>query len=199
MTRKSILTMFVALGAMSFFTSCESDDDSPSVASEIVIDASAYDKWAYFSFEADTVVSIDDFSTSTGWDIAFHRSDIRVNCGQAGPGLGGSYSCGKVGFDSVLEAPADGYSLNTTIKILEKFVMPPVYAEVPGDTLVAKWMTLDVSNDGERTYNYSDNIYVIRTAEGKYAKIWLKNYFDETKSGYITMKYSYQPSGSRKF
>jgi len=200
MIKGKFLIMSVVLGAMAFFVACESDDDSSTPASEIVIDASAYDSWTYFSFDADTVVSIDNFSTSTVWDIAFHRSDIRVNCGQSGPGLGGSYCYGAIDYNSVNEAPSDGYSLNTTINILESYTMPPVYVTVPGDTLVSKWLTIVTSNTAAPTYTFSDNIYAIRTASGKYAKIWLKDYFNEQgKGGYITMKYQYQPNGSREF
>lgn len=202
MKKKLLLIIAVALGAMAFFASCESDDNStPTPKSKtVVIDATAYDTWTYFSFDADTIIAVSNFLTSTQWDIAFHRSDVRVNCGQSGPGNGGAFSFGKVGFESVFEAPADGYSLNTTINILESYKMPPVYITVPGDTLVSKWMTIVTSNTSAPTYLYSDNIYAIRTASGKYAKVWLKDYFNDLgKSGHITMTYKYQPSGSREF
>lgn len=198
MIKKTTIALLV-FATFAFLISCEKDETTSQSAKTITIDASAYRSWTYFSFEKDTVVSINDYTTSTDWDIAFHRSDIRVNCGQSGPGLGGSYSMGKVNFSSVAEAPAEGYSLNTTINILESYTMPPVYITVPGDTLVSKWLKI-VTDVAPPTYEYSDNIYIIRTANGKYAKIWLSNYFNSnSKSGYITMKYQYQPNGSRQF
>ena len=43
-------------------------------------------------------------------------------------------------------------------------------------------------------------VYVVRTADGKYAKILIESFHNaEGKSGYINMKYSYQPDGGRKF
>ncbi|HPV57441.1 MAG TPA: HmuY family protein [Tenuifilaceae bacterium] len=199
MIKKTTLFTAFALAAVTFLISCEKDETSPKSGKVIEINASAYNAWTYFSFDEDTVVNITNYTTSTDWDIAFHRSDVRVNCGQAGPGQGGSYNMGKINFNSVTEAPADRYSLNTTINILESYTMPPVYVTAPGDTLVSKWMTITTSNTAPPTYNYSDNIYVIRTAKGKYAKIWLTNYFNkQSQSGHITMKYVYQASGSRQ-
>ncbi len=199
MIKKTTIAL-LAFATFAFLISCEKDETTSQSGKVIEINASAYNAWTYFSFDEDTVVSITDYTTSTNWDIAFHRSDVRVNCGQAGPGQGGSYNMGKVNFNSVTEAPADGYSLNTTIQILESYTMPPTYVTVPGDTLVSKWMTITTSNTAPPTYNYSDNIYVIRTAKGKYAKIWLTNYFNsQSQSGHITMKYAYQANGSRQF
>ncbi len=201
--KKQLSILAIALlSAATLFSSCKKDDDSvtPTASKQITIDASAYATWKYFSFESDTVVPVTDFATSTSWDIAFHRGDVRVNCGESGIGQGGSFNAGKVDFASVKEAPATGYSLNTTIKILESYTMPPVYVTVPGDTLVTKWLTVVTSNSGPPSYTFHDYIYIIRTAKGKYAKVWLKDYFNETgKGGYITMKYAFQADGSRKF
>lgn len=202
MKKNLFISMVALVSAALSISSCQKDESSvtPTVGSVVTLNASAYDKWVYFSFETGTEVAITDFANSTDWDIAFHRGDIRVNCGQSGIGQGGSYNAGKVNFASVKEAPQSGYSLNTTIQILEVYALPLVYVTVPGDTLVAKWLTVVTSNSGPPTYTFSDNIYVIRTAKGKYAKVWLKDYFnDAAKGGYITMKYAYQKDGSRMF
>lgn len=191
------------LGIALVFTSCDKKDDPKPVNNDVVsgtitVDATAYDKWVYFSFADEKVVMVTDFSTSSAWDIGFHRQDIRINCGKSGIGQGGTYNAGKVDFTSVAEALETGYALNDSIEILEAFVMPPVYVIVPGDTLLAKWIDISYGQSGPE-YNYSNNIYVIKTADGKYAKIWLKDYFnDNSETGHITMKYAYQPDGSMK-
>jgi hypothetical protein len=197
----TIMLLGVSLG----FTSCNKDDDNDTqpqnndvITGTITIDATAYDKWTYFSFVNEKVVPVTDFSTSSAWDIGFHRQDIRVNCGTSGIGQGGTYNAGKVDFSSVAEAPKTGYLLNNSIEILEEFVMPPVYVTVPGDTLLAKWISISIGQTGPE-YVVSNNIYIIKTADGKYAKIWLKDYFnDNSETGHVTMKYNYQPDGSRK-
>jgi len=195
----TVMLMGIAL----VFTSCDKEDALAPVNNDIItgtitIDASAYDKWVYFSFADKKEVTVTDHLTSTAWDIAFHRQDIRINCGNSGVGKGGTYNAGKVDFSSVTLAPETGYEVNTSIKILESKVMPPVYVTVPGDVLLAKWIEIVHGATGPQ-YNYSNNIYVIKTTDGKYAKIWLKDYFNNSsKSGYVTMKYNYQPDGSRK-
>jgi hypothetical protein len=65
------------------------------------------------------------------------------------------------------------------------------------------WMTMSYMGQGVRTYEYSNQIFVVKTADGKYVKVWLKAYTKlvegSKKGGYITMKYAYQPDGSRSF
>jgi len=202
MKKQLIISCFALLGATVFVSSCQKDDTSitPVVGNVVTINASAFDKWTYFSFETGAEVAVANFKNSNEWDIAFHRGDIRVNCGASGIGQGGSYNAGKVPFASVTEAPVSGYSLNTTINILEVYAQPLVYVNVPGDTLVSKWITSVNSNNGPPGYLFSDDIFVIRTAKGKYAKVWLKDYYNEAAlGGYITMKYAFQKDGSRKF
>jgi hypothetical protein len=182
-------------------SACDDQDDDPGtpdnvdlITGTVTIDATAYEEWVYFSFEQEKIVQVDDYLTSTTWDIGFHRFDVRTNCGTAGPGQGGSYDAGVVDFDEVTEAPETGYSLNDSIQvIMEQGVWE--YQTVPGDTILINWLTF---TGPPPTYNINDNIYVIKTAAGKYAKIWLKDYYnDNSETGYVTMEYVLQPDGSR--
>jgi hypothetical protein len=191
-----ILQYVLLLGMSLVLSGCEKEKENGSDENweTVTLDATAYDQWVYFSFSDNQEVSIGDFSSSTDWDIGFHRYDVRVNCGTAGPGQGGSLNAGPLGFETLTEAPADGYSLNDSIGvILESGVWE--YTNVPGDTILATWLQF---SGPPPTYTISDNIYVIRTADGKYVKLWLKDYFnDASKSGYVTMQYFYQKDGSR--
>ncbi len=196
------LSVIVLLSVSLVFTSCKKDEAEPTKKANentITIDASDYGKWVYFSFAKGKIVEVTDFKRSHEWDIGFHRQDIRVNCGKSGSGKGGTYNFGKVDFDSVTEAPEEGYTNNGDIEIMEKFVMPPVYVTVPGDAVLGEWIKIIRGEKGPE-YSISNNIYAVRTAYGKYAKVWLKDYFnDKAQSGHITMKYVYQADGSRKF
>ncbi|MCG8411747.1 MAG: HmuY family protein [Bacteroidales bacterium] len=177
---------------------CKKDDASPEKHKTIMINASSYSDWVYFSFEKDKIVQIDNFSTSLDWDLGFHRYDLRVNCGKSGKGKGGSLVSEKTDFDSILEAPTTGYSLNDSIEIYTDLsVMPPVEVKVPGDTVLAKWITKSFGAQGPQ-YKINNKMFVIKTASGKYAKIWLRDFFNnQAKAGHITMQYIYQPDGSR--
>lgn len=203
MTQKLKFSSLLLMAGLLTITSCKKEENIEPENGNVVsgtttINASAYDKWVYFSFKENQVVSINDFTNSLDWDIGFHRHNVRLNCGASGIGQGGTYDAGKVDFDSVIEAPETGYALNDSIQIMEKFEMPPVYVTVPGDTIIANWLSITYGQGGPQ-YDYSNNIYVIRTADGKYAKIFLKNYFNDLgDSGHVTMKYAYQPDGSRE-
>ena len=198
MKKINLLLIMLFLVTTTVFVSCDEDDDpQPAKIETVTVDASGYTNWTYFSFEKGTTVEINDFENSTEWDIGFHRYDVRVNCGEAGPGQGGTYATGLTDFSAVIEAPESGYALNDMIEIAVDITsMPPVYETVPGDTVLATWMIFGHGDQGP-TYDYSNEIFVIKTADGKYAKIWLKDYFNDTgSSGHITMKYSYQADGS---
>jgi len=199
--KKSLLTLLIASFALTtFFTSCD-EEDNPIPANEgiITINASDYASWVYFSFEKDTIVEIADYKTSLDWDLGFHRSDLRVNCGKSGTGEGASIATGIINFDEITIAPESGYSVNDNIDIAVDIAsFPPLMETVPGDTILATWIEMTYGTSGPE-YSYSNEIFVVKTSEGKYAKIWLKDYFnDESKSGFVTMKYSYQSDGSRK-
>ncbi len=196
--------MFALLGAVVVFSSCKKDsnDDHKSAESKSVsINAAAFDKWVYFSFETDTIVTVADFSNSLEWDIAFHRSDIRLNCGNSGKGKGGCLSMGKVSFDDVTEAPADGtYELDATMKVLKNYDLANmVEVDEPANLLMSQWVTRSGMSNTGPLYTVNNNIYIVRTANGRYAKVWLNGYLKEGKGGFITMKYAFQKDGSRKF
>jgi hypothetical protein len=200
MNKSIILFLMLAVTGL-LFTSCDEEEPDPIPEEnweEVVLDTRAYDKWVYFSFEQGNEVTISDFQNSMDWDIGFHRYDVRVNCGTSGPGQGGSQSMGVVDFESVTQAPESGYSLNDSIGVIQESGVWE-YTNVPGDTVLATWMNIDFSNPPPK-YTISDEIYVILTADGKYVRIWLKDYFDDrSTSGHVTMRYTYQADGTRSF
>ncbi len=200
MKKTNLLLLSTLLVSVYLFIACDDEDNIiPTSEGQITIDASDYSTWVYFSFDEDTIVPVNDFKNSTNWDLGFNRYNLRVNCGTSGPGNGGTYATGETMFSNLVIAPENGYSVNDSIEVVTDISsMPPVMETVPGDTLLASWIEMSYNNNGP-VYTYSNEIFVIKTAKGKYAKIWLKDYFnDEAKSGNVTMKYLYQPDGSIK-
>ena len=202
--------MLALLGAVVVLSSCKKDSDSytptntddytPTESKSVSVDASAFDKWIYFSFETGAVVEVADFTTSLDWDIAFHRSNIRLNCGKSGKGKGGCLSLGKVSFDAVAEVPAEGiYEIDATMKVVKVYKQPMVEVEEPANVLMSQWVSMSGMGASGPIYTVNDNIYIVRTAKDRYAKVWLNAYLKEGKGGFITMKYAYQKDGSRKF
>ena len=131
------------------------------------------------------------------WDLAFHYKDVRTNSGKSGNGKGGMLEASSSDFSKVTEAPASSYTVDD---VFTKFrltpAMPPVYVTSTANPVCIGWAKY---NHQEHAWVFAEKVFIVKTANGKYAKIWLKNFLDdEDKSGTITMNYVYQPDGSRK-
>ena len=157
--------------------------------------------WVYFSFSKGGEVegvNEENRQQRPDWDLAFNRMVIRTNSGTSGSGKGGALSSGKGDLNEVTEAPADGYTVDTEVT-LGGYSAPGgvVGFKVPGNTVLSGAIKFA---GPPPTYTPSNMVYVVRTADGKYAKILIESFHNaEGKSGYINMKYYYQPDGSRKF
>lgn len=203
MLYKKIISLTLVVSSI-FLISCNNDDKEESTPQEtksVQIDARSYADWVYFSFESGTVVEIDpqNFDESLQWDIAFHRNDIRLNCGESGGGLGGAYTTDKVNLSEVTLAPETGYVVDATKTVMTQFVLPsPVFEEQPAN-LELNWLNIDTSSPPP-VYTLLDKVFIIKTASGKYAKIKFTNYLSNmNETMVITMNYVYQSNGSRNF
>lgn len=136
------------------------------------VDASDNAAWRHFDFGMNSLVAEGD-----DWDIGFHRNHVI-----AGPGAG-MVDLGVVPFDSVAEAPDGGYRANGP-------------AKGESNPAVGKW------------YDYSfishlltprGHVYAVRTADGRYAKVELVNYYCMgVGAACITFRYAYQGDQSRR-
>ena len=151
----------------------------------IVIDATNEEQWTYFDFSRGKQVKIHDVS-SLEWDLAFRRGKIISNGGATNKfGKAGLIDLGEVSFDAVENVP------------LRDFVADESTRTQTENPLLVQWYK----------YNYIShkltarkNIYVMRTADGKYAKIqFLSFYCADKQPGCIQMKYAYQDEGTKSF
>lgn len=201
-----LLAMFV--GALS---SCKKDDDDDQDESTITTEEVTLSRkttygedWVYFSFSTGAEVSgVDDsnYQTNSTWDIAFNRFNVRTNGGTSGAGQAAAFDASTIGFATANEAPAAGYTEDTSIQIVESLNTPnpPTMIASNGSTVFVGNIVLDTSNPPP-TYTPNDHIYYVKTNDGKYAKIWIKSFFNaQGDSGYVNFKYSYQADGSRTF
>lgn len=163
------------------------------------IDARDYSKWVYFSFEKGAVVSIGDgqFQQSIDWDIAFHRNDVRINSGLSGPGNGGAQTAAVHELAQVTEAPQGGYVEDALKSIMVKFQLPvPLFEDQPASAEI-DWLSVDTSNPPPK-YTLHDKVFLVKTAQGKYAKLKFKSYLsDLNETMVIKFDYVYQADGSR--
>ena len=102
--------LLVALATLTLgVTSC--GKETPDPVKNVVVNATAYDQYVYFSFEQGKVVKTAKYDDEAikkdkGWDIAFHRYELRTNSGLSGEGDGGAYEVGVQDIRQAVTIPA---------------------------------------------------------------------------------------------
>lgn len=149
------------------------------------INASSPEEWVYFDFSRGTVVDV-PAQSSPDWDIGFRRAGIISNGGETNPdGLGGIIEIRGVGFEAVKEAPESGYTVDIRIG-----------SEETENPVIKKWYEYSYWTHILKPKN---NVYIIRTADGRYAKMQILGYYCGRLSGCYTIRYVYQGNRGRKF
>ena len=198
---KSFIYVFIV--AAFFLTVACSDnetnnptDDTPQsvMVSELNCDTTGGKIWTFYSLRENKEIDQADSATSK-WDIAFDKTNIICNSGVRGPGNGAIQLLKGVNFADLVEAPESGY-------FTEDELTP---------------LAIEKSNP-EKWYNYSGPpnhvitpkpgfIIVLKTADGKYAKIRIISYYKgapavpdlNSIARYYTFEFVYQSDGSRNF
>jgi hypothetical protein len=206
----------VAVLGMACLFSCDNKDDlfqkSEPREGLAILDCSNYARWKFFSFsQGDTLGGCDAgneadyeaWSKRTDWDLAFHRQDVKTNSGASGTGKGGileyNFNGQSFDFEAVTTAPQDNYSIDVQDSIIydmSRMMQGEIgYAHTGLAQPPKKWAVLEDMENSK--WVYAQKIFVVRTADGKYAKIYLKNFKNnEGFSGHITMQYVYQSDGT---
>lgn len=180
------------IAAVIMFSACEDDDDNNNPAVTKQVAAISYTNWVYYSFSEDAVVVVTDPKTETNWDIGLMRNNFRTNSGASGNGLGGAFDAGVVDFDTYIVAPETGYSVDVDIQAFDLNIQE--YFPTTANTVIGTWG--DFSEGMPPTFILTDKVFAVKTADGKYVKMIVQNYYGTNGSGYITFKYVYQPDGS---
>ena len=155
------------------------------------LSARAPESWTYFDFSRGAVVEV-PHQLVPDWDLAFQRHKILANGGATNPKAKAAIlNLGEVPFDAVMEAPAAGYVEDTIATLTADAI-------VTENLAIKAWYHYNWLTHVLRPKPY---VYVIRTADGKYAKLRLVSYYCEggQASGCFTFEYVYQGDGSRRF
>lgn len=181
-------------------TSCKKDPDpTPTVDVQLISNIAAdpdtprTERFTLYSIANQTIVPNTD-SASNAWDIGFRGTTIIVNGGNIRTGAGGAYIYEGI-YDEFLEVPAD--------------------ANFRQDNSESDLAIPTGSGNGWYNYNPIANVIsplagkvlVIRTADGKFAKIEIVSYYENApanpsaadRSRFYSFRLAYQPDGSRKF
>ena len=176
-------------------------------------DCSSYTDWHFFSFAEGEVIGSCDAMDSVAyvgwyerkdWDLAFHRQNVKSNSGISGSGTGGimEYPQNVFDFDAVIEAPETGYLTDIADSVVYDMSQMAAgsigYAYTGVNPETKGWAVLTDMMGG--VWTYAQKVFVVRTADNKYAKIHLMNFKDRGGvSGTVTMRYVYQSDGSLSF
>lgn len=191
---------------------CNKENDNPepiitdNKATEVKnLDASSNQKWVYFSFSEGKIVDVTDPKNELTWDIAFNRLNVQTNGGTSGRGQGGVFNSFKTDFSLVTEAPASGYTFDEEIEIQGMPGTPVIKSSVnkaitgtAASSNPTGWINYvpPTGQSMQPTVQITKNVYVVKTASGKFAKIQLTGYHnDKNTSGFITFQYQLSQDG----
>ncbi len=215
---KSILSILLVAISIFVLSSCK-DDPSPEPIVSVTFPNLAADppsgfngptpigitgKFTFFSFKTGALVDHADSATGK-WDLGFRATTIIVNGTTSGPGASQVQLLSGV-FDELKEAPVDGYKSDND---------PSPIGPVPNATLAIPtgsgngWYTATGGAPGTPTITkpIAGKIIVVKTAEGRYAKIEILSYYKDAPANptgteparYYTFRYVYQPNDTRSF
>lgn len=204
---KRLFYLLTLLTAGFIINSCSDDsvsetviDTTKQIKPDSVMNFNTYikgtaDTITYYSLRENRKIDSIEANT-TNWDIAFNRTSIFVNCGFRGPGNGGAFVMNNTDFWSLETIPADStfYTETETTK------------------------AIPLSGKGWYSYDYEKmeisaipgRTLVIRTADGKYAKMQVFSYYDGYPNNipedanirldkYYSFRFTYQPNGTKSF
>ncbi|KAA6301007.1 MAG: hypothetical protein EZS26_002859 [Candidatus Ordinivivax streblomastigis] len=225
----SVLSLLFAVGLTAQVKTFTLDLSAPGFMGSASAD---FSHWHYFSFAEGQIVGTSDtqfenieggigtetvnseWAERSDWDIAFHAFDIRTNSGTSGNGLAGavkiedSHSEENLAdiFTNLTEAPETGYAADKVVTLESGWfyfgmnVMPPLRSA----SMSVSEASLGFASLGMGGNTENPMVIAFKTADGKYAKVYLKQFLgDGTEGnpevGAFVMDYVYQPDGSRDF
>ena len=200
--------LFLSLMAMFTFTSCSDDDDDAPGDNKLEVKSVTLpnpgygpDNWIYFSLSEGKILSgINESNRKTNktWDLAFDRYNVRTNSGLSGEGLGGALDTKKDVLEAVRSVPAGEFTtdeMGSVTSSMESF--PPPSIDTPLNGLLADAIKFQ---GPPPTYIPNNHVYIIRTHDGKYAKLQITSFANNKgETGHLQFSYVYQPNGSKNF
>ncbi|GAD06799.1 hypothetical protein HQ45_01710 [Porphyromonas crevioricanis] len=134
------------------------------------LNATAYGKWVYFSFEQGKVVDVANPAESKDWDIAFHREHVQLNGADGFSGKADMAETGEEDFDKV-----DGkgkYTFSGNRKEVIRWQNVGDMDFVEAEQMVAAHKTYIVDMDkmmegSAAMYQAHKTVYLFHSADGK--------------------------------
>jgi hypothetical protein len=149
--------------------------------------------FTFFRFSDSTIVPVTDSATAK-WDVAFYKTTIITNSGYRGPGVGGAMVLKNTDFSTLDTVPSGNFNVETETTLA-----------IPTGSGNG-WYTYDPAAQAIRAT--PGVVLVIRTADGKYAKMRILSYYKGAPetidpvndlARWYTFEFVYQPDGSKTF
>ena len=165
-------------------------------AKEVQLDATG--GWKYFSLKNGEVTPTTP-ANDLSWDIAFKGYYVRLNGGTSGKGKAEAFRTEEKDFTKVTEAPKKGFEKDKEVTFTSrdgsssKENVSPILTGGFGSTTGA--IGLNPANIAKYGNVYGPNewVYVIKTADGTYAKIQVTDFYnqvgDKKVPGFPKLKY----------
>ena len=143
----------------------------------------------YYSLETGLEVNASEKETKK-WDISFTRMEIRINSAFGVVGL----VLKNKDILNVSEAPQDGYKKEGEFEEEDESGI----VSQADNTLFVNWFNYFQAET--LSVQPKPNVYIIKTVSGKYVKLQLLSYYNESGAGgFYKFQYTIQPGGSRQF
>ena len=190
-------------------------DDQPSIVGRsyrgtFVVNATSYTQWLYIDLDRvtngltpgiDTVQIVkddagiwtsDESSASQDWCIGVHRYDVRTHDGSAlmtdFMSIDELLAYGQLPEGTFTADVEDAQHITTD---LSQMMSGYVGYETGHYNPIITWVDVDTSNPPP-VYTPHYNVYIVRTSDGKYAALQLKDYMNASNvKGYLTIEYLY--------
>jgi hypothetical protein len=142
----------------------------------MIVDATNKESKVYIDLDSAREMKTDEAFATNGWDLAFKRFEISMNGGSSNPqGAVRIAVLEKTPFDSLTQAPAEGY---------EQDGAQSVFSGVNGG-----WYYYDL---GTHRLTTKDELYVIQTSDGAYVKLRMGSYYDASGTP-ARLSFSFEP------
>lgn len=170
---------------------------------EVQLDATG--DWQYFSLATGSVVSVTTPENDLTWDIAFKEYYVKLNGGVNGKGKGEALKTESKDFETVKETTVGGFEKDKEVSFSNrggnttKEKVSPVLTGGFGSTTGT--INISPANMGQWGGVYAPNkwVYIIKTADGKYAKVQVTDFYKEVNNqkSFMYPKLKYQLSDTQ--
>ena len=157
--------------------SAETGDASAVSAGDAVIDATSETAWTYLDLETAAVVTPDDPTDSTAWDLGFQRFLVAINGGVSGSGGMEAARLEGVDYNDEVDLPTSGWVTDE----------PDADDDGEPERALDDWYDYDAA---AHALTPKDLLFLLKSVEGDAYKLQFVDYYDDAGTpGYVHVRW----------